>query len=310
MPRVVHLTVPSQTTAAVLADIGRLRGVLGVQVQRSSSIQPPGDVITVQLPTNELQPLMRVLDIHGIGRGPGSSFATTEPVSLVSASGAAALVREASDASWEEMELLIGKESNMSPSAMLIMALSGILAALGIATDALHVVIAAMLIAPGFEPMARISLAAAASSAGWRRGLADVAKGYSALFAGALVAALGLALLGMSPLGGNASALEPGDLAAYWSSPTVPSVLGSAAAAAAGGLLVATKRTVLTAGAMVGLALVPGAALAAIGLAGGRADVALGGALRWAIDAALVVALCFLVLAWKGARVHRRTTSL
>ncbi|MBM3492617.1 MAG: hypothetical protein FJX68_19690 [Alphaproteobacteria bacterium] len=48
------------------------------------------------------------------------------------------------------MELVIGKNSNMTGNALLVMLAAGVLAAIGIATNALHIVIGAMLIAPGY----------------------------------------------------------------------------------------------------------------------------------------------------------------
>jgi hypothetical protein len=43
------------------------------------------------------------------------------------------------------MELVVAKNSNMTVDALAIMMISGVLAAIGIATNALHLVIGAML---------------------------------------------------------------------------------------------------------------------------------------------------------------------
>src|SRR5690606_12749644 len=94
----------------------------------------------------------------------GGSLTTTEPVSTFTPGSIPAIVRDTSESTWEEMELLIGKESNMTINALLLMGISGILAALGLATKAVHFVIGAMAIAPGFEPIVRISLGTVAKS--------------------------------------------------------------------------------------------------------------------------------------------------
>lgn len=301
MPRVVQLTVPSAATDRLLEEIRPLAGVVGVQVQRAASLQPPGDVVTVQSATPALPALMRLLDAR-----PEISIATSEPISLVSAPHAAHLLRESSEASWEEMEQLIAKESNATTNALLVMACAGAFAAVGIATDALHLVVAGMLVAPGFEPLARISLGAAAGGRSVRRGLIDTAKGYLALLAGALLAAIVLRLLGRSLLGGSPSPLIAGSLVDYWTSFSASSLLVSALAAAAGGLLIAANRTLLTAGVMVALSLVPSASLVSVGVVSGEPDVILRGVLRWLGDAVLVVVLCWAVFAWQKARIHRR----
>jgi ABC-type protease/lipase transport system fused ATPase/permease subunit len=80
-------------------------------------------------------------------------------------------------------------------------------------------------------------------------------------------------------------------------------VVVSALAAIAGALLVVSHRSVLTAGVMIALALVPAAALIPVALIGGDATRAGWAALRWSTEAALVlggrVGGC-----WRGKR-HR-----
>jgi len=306
VPRILQLTVPHDAASPLIGRLSRVAGVIGIQLQTGASVHPPGDIITVQATTASLPALMRLLDEAGVAHGPESSVVTSEPVSLVSPSHARALAREPSEASWEEMHQLIGKESNMTANGLAVMAIAGVLAVVGMATEAIHVVIAGMLIAPGFEPLARVSLGLAAGGTACRHGLADTAKGYAALLAGALIAALALRALGSSPLGGNPGPLVSGALASYWSSVGAESLIVSMVAAVGGGILIAGNRTILTGGVMVALALIPSAALLSAGLAVGDVGVALGGALRWLIDAALVVALCWAVFAWKNARVHRR----
>lgn len=79
-------------------------------------------------------------------------------------------------------------------------------------------------------------------------------------------------------------------------------------AGAAGALLIDTNRAILTAGVMVALALVPGAAIAALAVVSGGLEVAASGALRWAVEVSLVLLTSLLVLFWKRSRVQRRST--
>lgn len=55
---------------------------------------------------------------------------------------------------WEELELSIGEDSTMTLDRTIVMFSAGI----GLLTGALHVVIGAMVIAPGFQPFARFVL--------------------------------------------------------------------------------------------------------------------------------------------------------
>jgi uncharacterized membrane protein len=208
--------------------------------------------------------------------------------------------------SWEEIEQVIGHQSNMTLNAVTVMFISGVIAAIGIATNALHIVLGAMLIAPGFLPMVRVSLGMVAESPSWRRGLIDILKGYAALAAGAAGATLLLVALGKPPLGEEASYLPAGTLISYWMSITGPSVAVSFVSGVVGTILLTTGRSVLTAGVMVALALVPGASLVGMGAVAGDLNVVGGGALRWTVDAVIVIITSLMVLLWKRASVHKR----
>ena len=104
----------------------------------------------------------------------------------------------------------------------------------------------------------------------------------------------------------EASYLEPDTLASYWTTLSTPGLLVSAAAALAGAILVANNRSILTAGVMVALALVPTATLAGMGIVGGDFVVALTAAGRWLLDVMLVLLVSAAVFAWKERTVQRR----
>jgi uncharacterized membrane protein len=310
MPRRVEFTVPPEKTEAVVERISALDGLIGLRVQPGISREPKGDVVTVEITNRGLPELTRLLGDQGAGRSSTISFSTSEPISIVSASSAEEIVKDVSEATWEEMEAVIAKNSNATASALLVMAISGVLATIGIATNALHIVIGAMLIAPGFQPIVRIALGIVGKSGAWRRGVSHTLQGYLALSGGAAGTALFLQAIGKSPLGSEASYLPAGVLISYWTSITMPSVVVTSVAGAAGALLIATNRAVLTAGVMVAVALVPGATIAALAIVSGDLDVAASGVLRWLTEAGLVLLASMLVLFWKRSRVHRRSTMM
>jgi uncharacterized membrane protein len=78
----------------------------------------------------------------------------------------------------------------------------------------------------------------------------------------------------------------------------------------AGGILVITMRSVLTAGVMVALALVPASALVGIGIV--FTDMALAGKgfARLAIEIGLVLGTSLLVFSWKRYRIEKRRMSM
>jgi hypothetical protein len=310
MQRKIEIRVPSERTEALLAELQELDGLVGLNVQRGASLEPKGDVITAVVSNRSLHDLARRLDRHQVGSTSASAFGTSDLKSVISPSTAAQIGRETSDLTWEEMESVIGKEANMTGNAIMVMAIAGVLATVGIATNAVHLVIGAMAIAPGFAPIQRIPLGIVARGGAWRRGLSHTAIAYAALIAGAAAAALLLRGIGTDPLGGGSGYLEPGSLTAYWTSVTPASLLASLVAATAGAILISSDRSVLTAGVMIALALIPTAALIGIGLATGSSDVARDAALRWALEVGLVFGAGLLVLLWKRNRLQDRDTTL
>lgn len=305
MARTVQLTVPAVHTDALVSDLRRLDPHT-LRLHRSASLQPPGDVVEVEVSNVGLRAVMRVADAHGLGTGDGVALSTAEPLSLV-ADGYTALSREEGGTSWEELELAMSQDSTMTGDRLLVMFIAGAIAALGIVTGSVHVVVGAMIIAPGFQPFARLMLGVVNRSRSWRGGLIDVLRGYAAVALGATLAALVSRAVGASALdSGDAGYLAADQLVSYWSTLTWAGVAVGAIAAVCGGLLLAINRTVLTAGVMVALALVPTAALGPMALVAGDAALAGRAAGRFAVEVALVIAGSTLVFATKRRTDHRR----
>ena len=210
---------------------------------------------------------------------------------------------ETNETIWDEMAFLLRRDTNLSVNFLSLMLLSGSVAAVGLWDNTLHIVIGAMVLAPGFEPLLRIPF-------GWiggpavlaSRGLVSTLTGYVAL---AIGAALSFSVLrALDPA-------APADLMArswiqYWSSMTWPGVFLALVAGAAGAVVVTAQRSVLSAGVMIALALIPSMAIAGMAVAAGNLSLAGQGLLRWAVEAAAVAGAGALVLGLKQAFVHRR----
>jgi hypothetical protein len=302
--RVIELTVPTAASERLLAEF-RVLDPLSLRIHRGVSVSPPGDVISLEVPNHQLGVVMRIADHYGLGEYDGVSMTTAEPLSVVSPAYQG-LAREQGGTTWEELELSIGQDSTMTLDRVLVMFIAGLVAGIGVVSGALHVVVGAMVIAPGFQPFARFVLGLTNRSGAWRGGLTDIARAYGALLAGATVAALLSLVLGDSALdAGRSSYLTSNSLVAYWSTTTWAGVAVGAAAAVCGGLLVSINRTVLTAGVMVALALVPTVTLVPLGLVAGDPSLAARGLARFFIEVVLVLAGCALVFTIKRREDHR-----
>jgi uncharacterized membrane protein len=108
--------------------------------------------------------------------------------------------QDGQEAIWEEVEMVISKDSNMSPDILILMVMAGAITTIGIATSTIHVVIGGMLVAPGFMPLMRITLGLANKNKYWFRGITDSLKGYLALKLGAIFTTFMLRWTGTDPL--------------------------------------------------------------------------------------------------------------
>jgi hypothetical protein len=306
MPRNIKVTIPKAETETILAEVRQVDGLVGLSIQRDGSLEPPGDIISLDVVNNALNPVMKLLDRYKIGQRSGTSVSTSEPTSIVSTSFSEELTRDTNEAIWEEMEITAGNESNMTMNMLTMMMLSGIISAIGILTNSIHVVIGGMIISPGFVPIARVALGTITKSGALRRGLKDTFKGYLALIVGAASTMLVYRLMTELGINGMASYLEAGELTSYWTSISYSSIAVSAAAAIAGGLLIAPNRSILTGGVMIALALIPSAALAAMALVVGEFGLSQKAFLRWLIDVGLVFVMSYGVFAWKRNKVYKR----
>ena len=301
MPRTIQVTVPSTRTDTLLERVRGLGGVVGLSLQRGASLDPPGDVLTLQTTNDGLRAVFRVLSAFDVIDG--GSVTTSEPHSLNSRAYARQGDREGDETVWEELSQFLRGQSNLATNFLWLMLLSGAVAGVGFWADQTTLLYAAQLLAPHVEPLLRLPMGViSARPSASLRGLLAASAGYGLLAAGsALTFALLRALDPAAP-----DALGERSLVQLYASVTPSSVLVSVVAGTASAFVVASQRTVLLSGVYLALALVPGMSLVGAALAAG--DLALAGrALAvWAVPAGSVVVLGGLVLTLKRSFRDRR----
>ena len=306
MPRIVQLSVPQEVTTKLVEELQKMNGLIGLRVQKGISLKPKGDVISMEITNRKFSNLMELLSMQKLVDDVHVSVSTSEPNSIISKSSQSQITTDVSEAIWEEMQATINKQSGMTVNMLLTMFLVGVIAVVGIITNALHIVVAAMVLAPAFEPITRISLGLVSTSVDWKNGLADTVKGYLLLLAGALFGALILYLLGKDLSSGDTTYLPRGVLLQYWTSITVTSLVVDIAAAMIGALLIVTHRSVLTAGVMIALALVPATAIAGIGIVATNWDMVAQALLRLLVEISIVATCTAIIFLWKKNSIHKR----
>lgn len=302
MPRTIQVVVPPSKTDELVERVRSSKGVVGLALQRGVSLDPPGDIVIIQSTNDSSHGVLSLLDSLNVTSN--GSVLTSQPLSLVSPPYQNRLNKESNETIWEEVAFLLRRDTNLGFNYLSLMALAGAIAAAGIWTDMVHIVIGAMVIAPGFEPLLRIPLGMIAGPRVLAsRGLWTSLAGHAMIAVGAALTVLLLLLIDPT---NAATPLESRFWVQYWTTFTPPGVVVSLVAGAAGAITVMAQRSVLTAGVMIALALIPTISIAGMALASGNLPLAGAGLLRWAVDVAAVVGVGTIVLGLKQALTHRR----
>lgn len=186
------------------------------------------------------------------------------------------------------------------------MALGGAICAIGLVSEPTPQAIAfaaAGIVAPGFEPLAKIPLGLVLRR--WnviRLGLLSSLVGYTVLI---LFAALVTGLL-LQTNSVTTNELVNNPEIVNIAHPTLKEFIISGAAAIAGMIIIASYRRSIIAGALVALIIVPATASVGAGLAAGNGQIVRHGAERLGWDVLCIIAAGLLVFWLKQVLVHRR----
>lgn len=66
MPRTVSITLPPEKTDALVAEVVKINGLIGLRVQRNISLKPPGDVLSLEIKNSAISDLMMLLNKDGL----------------------------------------------------------------------------------------------------------------------------------------------------------------------------------------------------------------------------------------------------
>ena len=302
------MTVSPMAADVLVAELQQLEHVVGVARQRGASMMPAGcDVVVVHALNRSTDSVMRAVANVVRRHGGPLSVATAELASLSDPEHQAAIDHDVDEALWEEMETGMRHHGRITANFLTLMGLGGAIAAAGlVAKDpVLQTVatIAAAVLAPGFEPVAKVPLGLVL-----RRfevvmlGLISSLAGYAILAAGAATAFLALWSFG---------AVKPDDFfagsaAEHLAHPPAPDLLISFCGALAGVVIQSAYRRSVIAGALIAMRMIDAAAAVGISVAAGRADFALEALERLGLDVAFILVAGAGVFWVKQRFVHRR----
>ena len=178
--------------------LAALDEVVGVSVVRGASVKPPGDIVTVNTLNRGADAVLRIAKAAN-EYGP-VSVVTAEVASIIDSEAQMVVQRDFDEAIWEEMVAGLRHQGRVTANYVVLMALGGVSAAVGLVSEPVPQVtafVAASIIAPAFEPSAKIPLGLTLRR--WqvfRGGLVSVAIGYTVLILAAALTFLLLRALG------------------------------------------------------------------------------------------------------------------
>ncbi len=304
MHRTIEISSPASYTDELLGKLEDLEQVISLIVVREASVKPPGDVLTVHVLNYGADEVMTLADA---GREYGEvSVSTGELTSIVDPEHEHKVANDIDEALWEEVETGLRHQSRITTNYLALMALGGTVGAIGLVmegTSQAVAFVAASIIAPGFEPVAKIPMGLALRR--WdvaRAGLKSVGAGYLALVLSAAAVFVLLLLTGVVAVEEFADNPEVQTLA----DPTLREILVSACGAVAGMILILSYREYLVPGALIALEIIEAAAMIGVGLVAGEPALALAGVGRFGLDALFIVAGGVIVVVLKQTLFHRR----
>lgn len=299
----IDVTVPSEGSEDLVRELADHDGVLALTHQSKGSVKPPGDVLTLHVLNRSIDDVLATVE-RAREHGP-IAVATVRTESVIATGLQDAIEDDADESPWEEFERTLRHHGRLSTNYLALMALGGAIAVAGLLSPPVPQALAlaaSAIIAPAFEPVAKLAVAVLRGSLyRLRRALVSVVVGYLILAAAGGVTFFVLRALGLAKPGVLASS-EGVHMVA---DPTAADWLVGAGGAIAGLVIITSFREAVLAGALIALALVPAAGLVGVGIVAGDVGLTLDGLQRAGVDMALVVVLGGAVVFVKD-RLHHR----
>lgn len=303
--RGIDISLPPEATDQLVHALEHLEGIVLVTVHRGASVKPPGDTVNVVTRNSEADAVVSLAE-RAEKHGP-VSIATSSVDSLTYGEGQDAVRADVDEAAWEEAETAMRRHTRLTLNFFLTTAGGGLIATAGLAFSSrvtqATALVAAAIIAPVFEPLARIGVAAVNRHGRVMASAAlSAAVGYLTVIAAAVLTMLVLRAGGHDYL----RAFVASSGVHTTRHPPLDSLLLSAAGAVTGVVMVAAGRFTQLAGPLVAVQLLPAAATLGAALELGHGGLALHSLARLGIDIGMVLVAALIVFSYKHVVIHSR----
>ena len=306
MARRIEISVSGDQSQKIIEYLNSVDGAESFQLQRETSIKPFGDVITVAATNGATIELVGWLQDRGIGNDGKSSITVSEPSTVISKDISNKLRAERNEGISQETESFLHKPTAVDIDTYMIMFGAGIFVAAGIITDALHVALAGVVLAPGFQPIMLITYGVINKTNEWKRGIKQTFLMYFFLLIGAICTTYVLTAVGTSITAGTSSYLpKAGMLLEYWASMNFTGLFIAASAGFIGTFVVSSRQPSLLPSITIAVALIP--SLSIVGIAGvaGEWELVQTAGLRWLSEVLLLLVFSSLAFVIKKIIVEK-----
>jgi uncharacterized hydrophobic protein (TIGR00271 family) len=269
---IVHLrlVVPPDLAEHTLNLLFSTPSVVNIVHLPGAAARPDGDLVLADVAREDASVIVEDLRAAGLEHRGSISL---EAVEAALSDAAREAERQASGSAadavvWEEVEHRTSESAELSWSFLAFMVLATLIAAIGIVSDSLILIIGAMIVGPEFGPLAGVSVAVVERRLGLaRRSLTALAVGFPAGIAAAFAMTTVLRAADRAPEALGAGT-HPATL--FISKPNVYSVLVAVLAGIAGTLSLTTAKSGALIGVLISVTTIPAAAN--IGVAAAYAD--------------------------------------
>ncbi|RYD58667.1 MAG: DUF389 domain-containing protein [Sphingobacteriales bacterium] len=183
MHRTIELAIEHDKSAIIQQALIRNPYVIGVTIVKDGSLKPRGDYMHIHVLNRGIDDVLRLVS----EQASGTSYyvVTSEVASINHKEKQAEIDSDYDEAIWEEMETGLRHNGQLTVNYLLLMAIGGAITAVGFLSEIhtqLIAFIAASVIAPGLEPLAKLPLGLVLrNNAVIWEGLKSSLAGYSAL---------------------------------------------------------------------------------------------------------------------------------
>lgn len=304
MHRSIEIAAPAPQIESIVLALQHHPFVVTVTRIRQGSLKPVGDTLQLEVLNRGTDDVMKV--VRQYVTGSAYSINTGEVASIIDPALQEKINDDVDEAMWEELEAGLRHNGCITPNFLLLMAIAGIISAIGFVSFLQMQVaafIAASIIAPGLEPIAKLPVGIVLKKREIvLKGLKATAFGYGVLM---LSAAATFALLRWTGEADAKTFLE-NDITVSLLGVKLMDVIMSIAGAAASIIMYLSYRRHVIAGPLIALILIPATAAAAMCLTLGEWTEAAEILAKTAMEIGIIVGVGSLLIWSKQKWVHRR----